>query len=354
LRVLYFGTYERGYPRNAQVISCLRRAGVEVRERHEPVWDGRRSSWRAGVGDAARLALAETRLLRATRERFDAVVVGYPGHFDLPAARRAACGAPVVFNPLVSLADTFVDDRGRFRPGSMAARALELVDRHALRAADLVVCDTQAHADHLAGLARLEPGKVAVCLVGAEERVFSPGWRRAESFTCLFVGKLIPLHGLETILEAARLTPELPFRIVGSGQLDSLLAGAPGNVEHVPWVDYERLPEELHHAGCALGVFGTSGKAARVIPNKAFQALACGTPLVTADTPGARELLVDGESALLVPPGDAPALARAISRIASDASLAQKLSDGGLAAYREHASEDVLGARWRSLLEGLA
>src|SRR5262249_12013278 len=40
-RVLYFGTYERDYPRNAQVISCLRRAGVEVAERHVPVWEGR-------------------------------------------------------------------------------------------------------------------------------------------------------------------------------------------------------------------------------------------------------------------------------------------------------------------------
>ena len=46
-----------------------------------------------------------------------------------------------------------------------------------------------------------------------------------------------------------------------------------------------------------------------MIPNKAFQALACGTPLVTADTPAARELLQDGESALLVPPGDPEALA---------------------------------------------
>jgi glycosyltransferase involved in cell wall biosynthesis len=354
MRVLYFGTYDRSYPRNAQVISCLRRAGVEVHERHEAVWDGRRSSWRAGVGDAARLAVAEARLLRRRGEQFDAVIVGYPGHFDLPAARRAARGAPVVFNPLVSLADTFVDDRGRFRPGSPAARALELVDRRAFRSADLVVCDTQAHADHLAGLTGLDPSRIAVCLVGAEERVFSPGWRPHEPFTCLFVGKLIPLHGLETILDAARLAPELPFRIVGSGQLGSLLDGAPANVEHVPWVDYERLPGELHRAGCALGVFGTSGKAARVIPNKAFQALACGTPLVTADTPAARELLVDGESALLVPPGNPEALALAVSRIASDPSLAQKLSGGGLAAYREHASEDVLGARWRSLLEGLA
>ncbi len=130
--------------------------------------------------------------------------------------------------------------------------------------------------------------------------------------------------------------------------------GAPANVEHVPWVEYELLPAELHRAGCALGIFGTSGKASRVIPNKAFQAIACGTPLVTADTPAARELLVDGESALLVPAGDPAALAGAVRRIAAEPELARRLSAGGLAAYRELASEEVLGGRWRSLLEALA
>src|SRR5262249_36065826 len=148
-------------------------------------------------------------------------------------------------------------------------------------------------------------------------------------------------------LAAARLAPELRFRVVGSGQLEPLLASRPANVEHVPWVEYERLPAELHRAGCALGIFGRSEKAARVIPNKAFQALACGPPLVTADTGAARELLADGENALLVPPGNAEALAEALRGLAADRALAERLSSGGLAAYREHASEDVLGARWR-------
>ena len=88
-----------------------------------------------------------------------------------------------------------------------------------------------------------------------------------------------------------------------------------------------------------------------MIPNKAFQAIACGTPLVTADTPAARELLVDGESALLVPPGDGQALAKALRGLAADPDLAQALRAGGHAAYEEHASEDVLGRRWRGLLE---
>jgi glycosyltransferase involved in cell wall biosynthesis len=351
MRVLYFGTYERDYPRNAQVISALRRAGVEVREEHVAVWDGRRDSWRAGPTAAVRLALAELRLLRRPADGFDAIIVGYPGHFDLPAARRAAHGRPVVFNPLVSLSDTFVADRGRFRPGSPAARALASVDRRALRAADLVVSDTRANAHHLAALAGLPSGRIEVAFVGAEERLFAPGWSPREQFTVLFVGKLIPLHGLETVLAAARAATELSFRLVGSGQLEHLVHGRPPNVEWVPWVEYEKLPGELHRTGCALGIFGTSGKAQRVIPNKAFQALACGTPLVTADTPGARELLVDGESALLVPPGDANALTAALRRLAENSDLARRIGAGGRAAFEAQASEDVLGRRWRELLE---
>src|SRR5215470_13436003 len=183
MRVLYFGTYQRDYPRNAQVISCLRNAGITVAERHVAVWDDRRDNWSAGVGAAARLAAAELRLLKPPSEDFDALIVGYPGHFDLPAAHAAARGRPVVFNPLVSLSDTFVADRGRFRQGSAAARALAAVDRRALRAASLVVADTQADADHLASLAGLPPEQVAVAFVGAEDRLFTPGWRPADPFT---------------------------------------------------------------------------------------------------------------------------------------------------------------------------
>jgi glycosyltransferase involved in cell wall biosynthesis len=353
VRVLYFGTYEHRYPRNAQVISCLRRAGVEVIERHEPVWEGREQKWRAGLGAVPRLVRAQARLRRGDADGADALIVGYPGHLDLPAARRVARGRPVVFNPLVSLVDTLVGDRARFRRGSPPARLLARIDRRALRAADLVVADTQANADFFAELAGLPPKRLAVCFVGAEERIFQPGWMPEEPFTVVFVGKLIPLHGLETILEAARLAPELRFRLIGTGQLDGLLDTRPANVEWIRWVEYERLPGELRRAACALGIFGTSDKARRVIPNKAFQALACGAPLVTADTPAARELLTGGESALLVPPGDPAALADALRRLAADPELAQRIGAAGHAVYRERAGEDVLGKRWRSLIEGL-
>jgi glycosyltransferase involved in cell wall biosynthesis len=353
VRVLYFGTYERDYPRNAQVISCLRRAGVEVVERHATLWERRRHKWSLGLGAMARVAVKETRLLFGRKGAFDVMIVGYPGHFDMPAARRIAGRRPLVFNPLVSLWDTLVGDRERFAPRSRAAGVLRQIDRLAFRRADLVVADTEQNARYFAERFSLPRERTAVCLVGAEDDVFRPGWQSPGTFEVLFVGKLIPLHGLETILDAARLLPDVPFRIVGSGQLDSLLDDRPANVNWVPWIEYEQLPEAIQAAGCALGIFGTSDKAARVIPNKAFQALACGTPLVTADTPAARELLTDGENAVLVPPADATALAAAIRRLAGDPALARRLGGAGRATYEARASEEVLGAQWRELLESL-
>ena len=78
-----------------------------------------------------------------------------PGTSTCPAARRIARGRPVLFNPLVSLHETLVEDRARFSAGSPAAGVLRQVDRLALRRADLVVADTAQNARHLAELAEL-------------------------------------------------------------------------------------------------------------------------------------------------------------------------------------------------------
>ena len=281
------------------------------------------------------------------------MVVGYPGHFDMPAARRIARRRPLVFNPLVSLEDTLVGDRGRFGPRTPAAAVLRQVDRAAFRRADLVVADTAAHARFFVERFGLPPGRVAVCPVGADDERFRPGWQPPGRFNALFVGKLIPLHGLDTILAAARIAAEIPFRVVGGGQLDGLLRDRPANVAWVPWIAYDDLPGAYQEAGCALGIFGTSDKARRVIPNKAYQALACATPLVTGDTPAARELRRNGHDALLVPPGDAEALAAAVRRLADDAALALALGEEGRRTYEAAASLEVLGSRWRALLERL-
>ena len=351
MKALYVGTYDRASPRNTQVVSCLRLAGVEVVERHRQIWG--RHNWSPRPGAVLRLARAELALSRVDPGSADVVVVGYPGHADMTVAARIADGRPVVFNPLVALADTLVEDRAVVSRRSPLAALLRAVDRRAFRGADLVVADTEAHAGYFREAFDLPPERVAVALVGAQDRLFRPARTERPAFHVLFVGKLIPLHGLETILAAARLLPDVPFVVAGEGQLAPLLADPPANVEHVPWIEYGELPEAYRRAGCALGIFGAGPKASRVIPNKVFQALACARPVVTADTPAARELLADDRDALLVPASDPAALAAGISRIRDEPGLADRLAAAGRATYEREASERVLGARWRALLEGV-
>jgi glycosyltransferase involved in cell wall biosynthesis len=302
----------------------MRRAGIDVFERHVDLFHGRERIGRGPLA-AARVLAAETRLLVRPRSEFDVLVVGYPGHFDMPRARRVAGRKPLVFVPLVALEDELVRERRRFRARSMAARVLETVDARALRAADAVVADSDVTAAFLAELGGLAGDRVARIFVGAEERVFAEEW-----------------------------TPVYPFgalHVAGAGASVEIVRAAAALVDVPVTVDettpYEELGVAYGRAGIALGSFVES----RRIPDAAFSALATGTPLVTADTAAARELLVDGESALLVPPGDAEALAAAIRRVAEDRDLLVRIAHGGRRVYEERASEDVLGAEWRALLE---
>ena len=125
----------------------MRTAGIDVVERSVAVRG-------TGVLGALSVASAETRLLWPRRREFDIVIVGYPGHFDVPRARRLAGKRPLVFDAVLSLEDELVGVRRRFRPRSAAATVLRVVDTRALRLPDLVVCGTRVEAAYLAGLGR--------------------------------------------------------------------------------------------------------------------------------------------------------------------------------------------------------
>ena len=315
MRVLYFGTYDRGHPRNVNAIAAMRAAGVEVVERQSPV----RGS---GLRGALSVFAAEMRLSTPRRRDFDVVIVGYPGHFDVPRARRVARKHPLVFDAVLSLENELVDVRSRFRPRSTAATVLRAVDRRALRLPDLVVCGTRAEAAYLEALGAR---RTAVIFLGADEDVFCETWAPAYPFSALYVADA----SREVVEAAAQLAPDVPVRIVEPGET------APGDQGIV-----------LAHAGIVLGSFRDS----RAIPPAVFNALATGAPVVTADTDAVRELL-DDESAVLVPPGDAQALARSLRELAADEQRRTAVAARGRRVYEERASRRVLGQRWLSSLD---
>lgn len=324
--VVFFGTYdERTHPR-VQVL----REGFEARGHHVTVLNVP-----LGLDTAARVELARrpwlapllvahllgawARLVWRARKvpRPDAVIVGYLGQFDVHLA-RLLFDAPIVLDLMVALGDT-LRDRRVGHPRVVAA--LDAVDRFAVAAADLVLVDTSEHLETLPARHRSKGMVVPVGAPAAWVREPEPRTGSAQT-RVIFFGLYTPLQGAPVIGAAIDLLTDeesIRFTMVGSGQqLAEARAAARPNprAEWLDWVDPEQLPALVADHDICLGIFDSGPKAARVVPNKVYQGMAAGCAVVTADTGPQRSAL--GECGVLVPPGDAGALATALRELSHD------------------------------------
>jgi glycosyltransferase involved in cell wall biosynthesis len=375
-RVCYAGTYERHYSRNQLIIRALRDAGARVEEAHFAVFERRRDKSvlrdAALLGLAAQLTWAYARLAPSVALRLlrcDVLAVGYIGQLDMlvlaPLARLL--GRRVVFNPLVTLTDTLVEDRQLVRPATLAARGIALLDRAALRLADAVLVDTQANREYLTQRFGVDPGRIFVVAVGAEDEfgpAATPTPPDSAPLDVLFIGKFIPLHGVETIVQAASVLRDrgvaARVELVGTGQtyararaLADSLGLTADTLVWTDWIPFVQLPARTRRADVALGIFGAGEKAGRVVPNKLYQSLACGVASITRWSAPVAAVLEDGVSALLVPPAEPRALADAIERL-TDGGLRERMAAAGRAAFEAHASRAALAEQLLPALAMLA
>ena len=130
----------------------------------------------------------------------------------------------------------------------------------------------------------------------------------------VFSGALRPWHGIETIAEAwALLDGEAPrLRVIGDGPARDIVAAA--GAEMLGAVPHEQVPRLLGEADIGLAPYSPDAPA-YFSPLKLFEYLAAGLAIVAADIPGVRDV-TGSEAAVLIPPGDAPALAREVAVLA--------------------------------------
>jgi glycosyltransferase involved in cell wall biosynthesis len=333
MRVLLFGTYDTTvHPRVATIAEGLAAAGFEVAECNAPLGfdtaarvDMLARPWKAAAL-ALRLARRWARLALTARRMPapDVVVVGYLGHFDVHLARLLfPRRVPVVLDHLVGASDT---GRDRRLDGGPRQALLRLIDAAALRAATVIVVDTD---EHLAALPpRHQPraivvpvGAPAAWLAAARPGGAAAGAAGAGPLRVVFYGLYTPLQGTPVIGAAlgGLAGEDVAVTMIGTGQDEAeAKAAAAGNtaVTWRDWVPAADLPAVVAEHDVCLGIFGTGDKARRVVPNKVFQGAAAGCAIVTSDTPPQRRVL-DG-AAVLVPPGDPAALASALRRLAGD------------------------------------
>jgi glycosyltransferase involved in cell wall biosynthesis len=334
VRILAFGSYDvRTHPRVGVLIDGLREHGADVREVNVPLGlstaarvDLLRRPWRLpwlAVRLTRRWTALALRARSSTRTwRPDAVLVGYLGHFDVMLARRLFRNTPIVLDHLIFAADTAAD---RGESGAAKQALLRRLDAAAIGAADVVVLDTDEHASLLAESAPRAAGRVVVVPVGTTRRWFeaASATPSGEVLAVVFYGLYTPLQGAPVIGEAIGALADQPIRftMIGTGQdlaaTRALAAGNP-NVTWHDWMEADELPGVVAAHDVCLGIFGTTAKARRVVPNKVFQGMAAGCAVLSSDTPPQRAAL--GDAALLLPAGDGAALAAALRALAADPS----------------------------------
>ena len=307
-------------------------------------------------------ALGDWQARLTTLRPHDAVWVPCFRQRDVAAARRYARrrGIPLIFDPLISAWDKQVYERQKFGEQSPQARRLLGWESRLFQGCDRVIADTAEHADFFRQRFGVAQDALAVVPVGAEEDLFMPTpVPDAAIPEVLFVGSFIALQGPETIVEAARRYrgPHARFTLLGDGPLKQTCVEAASGLQNVhfeSWLDYCKLPARIARAQLLLGVFGSSQKAGRVIPNKAYQALAAGRPLVTREGSAWQGIPAGQESGVWrVAPGDPQALADAIGTILS---APERLIESGAAAretYDRHLSEKLVRESLVRLFAGL-
>lgn len=368
MKVLYFGTYDQNYLHNRLMIQGLRSVGVQVTECHVSLWRdtedkvnaARKKNW---VSLGLRTFKTYLELVRAylpLHRKYDLMLLGYAGQFDVFPARVLCwlAGRPLALDVLMSL---YLIATERQLPTRHVLRWLEYL---AYRLPDLLLLDTPEQAEWFEQTYHIPRAKFQLVPLGADENIFKPLPPRPSDgkFRVLYYGTFIPLHGVACIIRAAALLrdrAQFEFCLIGQGperaqaEALTLQLGLP-NVTFRDWVPLTELPSYAAQADVLLGVFGTTEQSKRTVQNKIYQGLAMAKPVITGDAPAVRAVLTHRVNVYLVERDNPTTLAEAIRTLQADAGSRNSIAEQGYILFREKYTLATIGRQVKEHLERLA
>jgi glycosyltransferase involved in cell wall biosynthesis len=352
-KVVYFGGYDPEYTRSRVFIKALRRRGVEVAECV--------SRARVRALRLLQLAMAYARASRGA----SVLIVSAGGQSYVPLAKLLALATrkPLVFDAFFSYYQVHVLDTKRLGSHSLKGRYFYYLDKISASLADLVLVDTSRTVDYYVETFGLPRARFRPIPIGSDDEYFQPAVSHTTPdgpgpFVVFLVTSYFPLHGVEHVLEAARLlesTPEIRFVIVGDGYLRERMLERACSLElanttfeaAVPPVE---LAAHMARADVCLGQFGATAASDMVVPAKVFDALAMAKPVVTSGTRAILDAFEDGTHLLCCPPADPTALRDAILRLYRDPRLRAKIAAQGYRRFRERYALEPIGNRLLEVL----
>jgi glycosyltransferase involved in cell wall biosynthesis len=224
--------------------------------------------------------------------------------------------------------------------------AAELLEDAALRAARRIIANSSQMRDQLVD-AGYDARRIDVVVNGVDLELFSPDGpvQRPvpdDAIVIGFSGSLKGWHGVEVLCDAFRslaADPRLHLLVVGDGPLRGevvrLAEELPGRVTMTGALPLEQVPPWLRGMDIAVAPYPPLERF-YFSPLKILDAMACGIANVASDIGQIPELLRDGETGVLVPPGDPAALAKALRRLADDTPLRRRIAAAGLRDARDN------------------
>ena len=308
-RVLYIATKNADYLRLTQEIRILRENGNKVTEIVSP-----KKSY------AKRLLYVYKKLLTVDVKQFDVVFAAFAPQLVLPFFRRKLKKKPLVIDFFISMYDTLCYDRKKFKPGSLIGKLIKRVDTKTIRAADLCICDTNAHGQYFCSEFGYPQEKMSTLYLEADTSIYYPRETKPnDKFTVLYFGSVLPLQGVDVILDAiGQLENEEGLHFIFVGPLGDHTRRGEKITEYINWLPQDKLAEKIAQADLCLGGHfnDTIMKAKRTIAGKTYIYRAMNKPMILGDNPANHELFSEGDKGVyFVKMGDSKALADLILKI---------------------------------------
>lgn len=351
--VCYFGAYRPSYPRNLTIRRTLAATGVSVVECCVPPKYPNYIKWPTLTARFLRSQAARTASVIIVAEFCHTLVT-------LAWILSRLNGAALIFDPGISYYDEMILSQQTAPFLSLRALYLRVVDTVAFALSDLVVWFTPVDEEHFGKIYRIPPDRSDWLPPGVDEDLFafSPPPDTNSPFIVHWDGSFIPSHGVEVILEAANLLRHdhnIRFELVGDGPMARAMReraqemGLP-NVTFFGSVDMQALVDAVRRSHVCLGAFRADDKQRRSLYTKELQAMLTGRAVITAAGEAKRRLFHAGDELLLVPPGDAGALAEAIAQLRADPERRRMIGKRGHEAVAALCGKDSIQSRLLAIL----
>jgi len=234
--------------------------------------------------------------------------------------------------------------------GGLRAIKRTLIERAAFRRADRCLVPTKELADWVIANYDLEPDKVVVVPNYVDTNPFSPDPSVQKDNDIICVGRLVPKKRHKVLLEAL-VGMKVRAHIIGQGgqrqELSDFIEANNLDVTLTPRIENQLLPFYYNRSKVYLNIAQWEGH-----PKALIEAMACGCACVGAKSPGIENLLIDGQTGLLVEP-EPSQIRGVVRRLLEDEELRARLGRNARQYAVEHFSLDKVYQQHKQICEQL-